>query len=242
MLDLDHARLSDPGKARDHNEDYLGYSQPATAEEGRSHGWLFALADGLGGHERGEVASRVAVERLVDLFQCAPADEGLTTLLARLFRDVNAHIYGLAAGSGMATTLVACALRHDRAVIAHAGDSRCYLIRDGEARVLTRDHSAARNKLTRSVGSELFLNVDTAELHVLPGDVLALCCDGLHTAIPDTEIAAVASRHPRLDDAARELVDLANQRDGSDNISVQLIRVRSVERVGMYRGRVYKLR
>jgi PPM family protein phosphatase len=242
MLDVDHARLSDPGKARDHNEDYLGYSQPATAEEGRSHGWLFALADGLGGHERGEIASRAAVERLVELFHSAPADEALGPLMTRLFRDVNAHVYELAAGSGMATTLVACALRHDRAVIAHAGDSRCYLVRDGEARVLTRDHSAARNKLTRSVGSELFLNVDTTELHVLPGDVLALCCDGLHTAIPDNEIGAIAARHPRLDDAARELVDLANQRDGSDNISVQLIRVRSVERVGMYRGRVYKLR
>jgi len=242
MLDLDHARLSDPGKARDHNEDYLGYSQPATAEEGRSHGWLFALADGLGGHEHGEVASRAAVERLVELFHSAPPDEALGPLLTRLFREVNAHVYALAAGSGMATTLVACALRHDRAVIAHAGDSRCYLVRDGEARILTRDHSAARNKLTRSVGSELFLNADTTELHVLPGDVLALCCDGLHTAVADSEIAVTAARHGRLEDAARELVDLANQRDGSDNISVQLIRVRSVERVGMYRGRVYKLR
>src|SRR5436305_7168229 len=114
MLDVDHARLSDPGKARDHNEDYLGHCQPATVEEGRSHGWLFALADGLGGHERGEVASRAAVERLLAGFRDAPADEPLTPLLTRLMRDANAHVYELAAGSGMATTLVACALRYDR--------------------------------------------------------------------------------------------------------------------------------
>lgn len=242
MLDLDHARLSDPGKARDHNEDCLGYCQPATPDEGRSHGWLFALADGLGGHERGEVASHAAIERLTSLFYSAPPDEPLPALLTRIIRDANAHVYELAAGSGMATTIVACALRYDRAVIAHAGDSRCYLVRDGEAQLLTRDHAAARNVLTRCLGRELFLNVDTLEINIAPGDVLALCCDGLYTAVTAPEIAATAARHPRLPDAARELVDLANLRDGSDNISVQLIRVRSVERVGMYRGRLYKLR
>jgi serine/threonine protein phosphatase PrpC len=242
MLDLDFAHLSDPGKARDNNEDYSGHYQPATAAEGRSHGWLFALADGLGGHERGEVASRAAVEHLVAAFPTAPENEPLAALLARLVREANAHVYELARGSGMATTLVACAFRYDRAAVAHAGDSRCYLIRNGEARLLTKDHATGRNVLTRSVGTDLFLNVETSEHQVLPGDLIALCCDGLHGAVPASEIAAIAGNGPKLDAAARALVDLANQRDGSDNISVQLIRVRSVERVGMYRGRLYKLR
>jgi serine/threonine protein phosphatase PrpC len=242
MLDLDFARLSDPGKARLNNEDYTGHYQPATAAEARSHGWLFALADGVGGHADGEIASHAAVERLIEGFAAAPPDEPLADLLNRLVRESNAHVYELAHGSGMATTLVACALRYDRAAIAHAGDSRCYLIRDGEARLLTRDHTGARNALTRSVGADLFLNVEISEHQVLPGDVLALCCDGLHRPVSGADIAEIITRRDRVADAARELVDLANLRDGSDNISVQLIRVRTVERVGMYRGRLYKLR
>ncbi len=242
MLDLDHAHLSDTGKLRDNNEDFVGFSQPATVTEGRSHGWLFALADGVGGQKHGEVASRAAVEHLLLRFQDAPGDEPPGTLLARLVREANAHVYELAHGSGMSTTLVACLLRYDRVTVAHAGDSRCYLFRDGDPRVLTRDHSTSRHVLSRSLGADLFLNVETSEHHITPGDILALCCDGLHSAISGAEMAGIAGRHKQLAEAARELVDLANQRDGSDNISVQLIRVRSVERVGMYRGRLYKLR
>ena len=241
MLDLDFARLSDPGKTREHNEDFIGHSQPATPAEGRSHGWLFAVADGLGGHEKGEVASREAIEHLIARFEASPEDEPLAAMLTRLLREANAHVYEVARGSGMATTIVVCVFRYDRLAVAHAGDSRCYLVRDGETRLLTRDHAKAKNVLSRSLGSDLFLNVDTSEHHVLPGDVLALCSDGLHGTVSDTDFAA-AAQHKDLGTAARELVDLANQRDGGDNISVQLIRVRSVERVGMYRGRLYKLR
>ena len=266
MLDLDFAQLSDHGRVRGNNEDYLGVSQPETPEEAESHGWLFALADGVGGADRGEVASRTAVEHLVAAFARAKAHEALPSLLARLVREANQHVYDLAkntkpGGSSMATTLVACALRHDRATIAHAGDSRCYLIRHGEARLLTRDHtvvadqarlgiisasdaaqSAVSHVLSRSLGPDLFLNVDTSEHQILPNDVLMLCCDGLHHSIAAEEIAAMAGKTADLEGAARRLIALANERDGSDNISVQLIRIRSVERIGMYRGRIYKLR
>jgi protein phosphatase len=161
----------------------------------------------------------------------------------------------------MATTLVACAFRYDRLVVAHAGDSRCYLIRQRQARLLTRDHTVAqdqariglltdkeaaesstRHVLSRSLGSELFVNVETSDIQVFPGDVLLLCCDGLYHSVQSSEMAAVAGNGGDLSAAAQRLVDIANDRDGSDNISVQLIRVRSVERVGMYRGRPYKLR
>jgi protein phosphatase len=145
--------------------------------------------------------------------------------------------------------------------VAHAGDSRCYLVRGGQAEPLTRDHTLAQDQarlglisrneeadastrhiLSRSLGSDLFLNVDTNELQVLPGDVLVLCCDGLHHSVSPEEIAHVAGDGGSLAAAARTLVSLANERDGSDNISVQLVRIRSVERVGIYRGRPYQLR
>ena len=267
MLDVEFAYVSDDGKLRDHNEDYIGQSVPAGAEQAESHGYMFALADGVGGQARGEVASKAAVTRLIAGFENAPAGEPLAQLMTRLVREANQHVYetGRAAAPGgvnMATTLVALALRHDRAVVTHAGDSRCYHIRNREVALLTRDHtwvndqlklglisakeaasSEKRHILSRSLGNDLFLNPDTSDHQVLAGDVFVLCCDGLHGSVQASEIAAVAGATSRdLRTAARILVSLANERDGSDNISVQIIRVKSVERVGMYRGRPYKLR
>jgi protein phosphatase len=266
MLDVEFAQYSDRGSVREHNEDYLGHALPATPEQVRTHGWLFALADGVGGHELGEVASRAAVESLLAGFREATGEEAHATLLPRLVRAANAHVFetGLAAGqrgASMATTLVACAVRFDRAVVAHVGDSRCYLIRLGRPTLLTRDHTVAgeqerlgllsareaakaetRHVLSRSLGSDLFVNVETSENQVFTNDVLLLCSDGLHGSVSAAEMAAAVSQGADLNAAARKLAALANQRDGSDNISVQLIRVRGVERVGMYRGRPYRLR
>ena len=266
MLNLEFAQLSDPGKSRGHNEDFLGYAEPETPERARSHGWLFALADGVGGHDDGEVASRTAVEHLVSGFRAGPASETPGALLARLVQAANVHVYDTAraarpGGSSMATTLVTCVLRYDRATVAHAGDSRCYLIRDHQSTLLTRDHTVAneqarlgilseaeakqspnRHLLSRSLGQELFVNVDVAEHQVVPGDVLVLCCDGLYNSVQGSEMAAVAGHGGDLNAAVQKLVALANDRDGSDNISVLTIRIRDVERVGMYRGRPYQLR
>jgi serine/threonine protein phosphatase PrpC len=265
-LDVEFAQLSDPGKQREHNEDYLGHVAPGSPARARSHGWLFVLADGVGGSDKGEVASRAAVDYLTAGFREASASEGLSALLMRLAQEANVHIYqtGRAhspGGTSMATTLVACAFRYDRVVVAHAGDSRCYLIRQHQASLLTRDHTVAqeqariglltakeasqastRHVLSRSLGTDLFVSVETSDIQVFPGDVLLLCCDGLYNSVPSSEMAAVAGHGADLNVAAQRLVDIANDRDGSDNISVQLIRVRSVERVGMYRGRPYKLR
>jgi serine/threonine protein phosphatase PrpC len=146
-------------------------------------------------------------------------------------------------------------------VVAHVGDSRCYLIRHGHATPLTRDHTFAneqarlgvlstreaaksptRHILSRSLGGDLVVNVDVGEHQVFADDVLLLCSDGLHGSVHAADMARMAGQAPDLSDAARELVALANQRDGGDNISVLLIRVKGVERVGMYRGRPYKLR
>jgi protein phosphatase len=265
-LDVEFAYLSDPGKQREHNEDYLGHVVPASPARARSHGWLFVLADGVGGSEKGEVASRAAVEYITNGFGEASPSEGLSALLTRLAQEANAQIYQTGrshspGGTSMATTLVACALRYDRLVVAHAGDSRCYLIRQGQTILLTRDHTVAqeqarlgllsakeasqsptRHVLSRSLGNDLFVNIETSDIQVYPGDVLLMCCDGLYHSIGPSEMAAVAGNGGDLAAWAHRLVDIANNRDGSDNISVQLIRVRSVERVGMYRGRPYKLR
>jgi protein phosphatase len=265
-LDIEFAQLSDPGKQRENNEDYLGHVAPGSPARARSHGWLFVLADGVGGTAKGEIASCAAVEHLTAGFRDASPSEGLSALLLRLAQEANVRIYERGqshspGGTSMATTVVACAFRYDRMVVAHAGDSRCYLIRQGHARLLTRDHTVAQEQarfgilsakeaaesatshvLSRSLGTDLFVSVETSELQVYPGDVLLLCCDGLYHSVPASEMAAVAGQGGDLSAAAQRLIDIANQRDGSDNISVQLIRVRSVERVGMYRGRPYKLR
>jgi protein phosphatase len=264
MLDVEFAQLSDVGRARQQNEDYLGYAMPATPAQARSHGWLFALADGVGGQERGEVAAHAAVECLLAGFRAAPGKEAHATLLPRLVKAANTHVYetGSTAGNGgaIATTLVTCALRFDRAVVAHVGDSRCYLIRSGRPAILTRDHTIAnehvrlgllsaaeatevptRHVLSRSLGNDLFVSVETNETQVIPGDVLVLCSDGLHGAVTASEMAQLVSHSSDLNAAAQKLVALANERDGSDNISVQLVRVRSVERTGIYRGRPYRL-
>ncbi|MBV9612386.1 MAG: serine/threonine-protein phosphatase [Acidobacteriaceae bacterium] len=265
MLDVEFAQFSDPGCIRDHNEDYLGCAPPQSEDEARTHGWLFALADGVGGQQRGEVASSIAVEKLLTGFRDAVPGEPYTTLLPRLVQAANTQIFeaGLASGpsgTSMATTIVACALRYDRAIVAHVGDSRCYLIRQQYAVSVTRDHTvsseqqrlglvssreaeagATSHLLSRALGNEMFVSVDTSEHQIFPGDLLLLCSDGLHHSVSTDDIVALTNKVTDLSEAAAGLVALAKERDGSDNISVQLVRVRAVERVGMYRGRHYKI-
>ena len=256
FLDIEYAQVSDRGRVRDNNEDYLGLALPANLDDARVRGWLFALADGVGGQEQGEVASKSAVETLVAGFRGAPKNEPLASVMKGLIQAGNTHVYeaGQATGAAMATTIVACALRFDRAVVAHVGDSRCYLMRRGHAKVLTRDHTVAaeqsrlglapasnRHMLSRCLGNDLFVSVDTSEHLLVAGDILLLCSDGLHGSVTGADMAEVIGRRADLQAAAQELVAIANQRDGSDNISLQLVRVRGVERVGMYRGRPYKL-
>ena len=265
MLDLEFVERTDVGRVREHNEDYLGYASPATAAQVRTHGWLFVLADGVGGQEQGEVASRTAVESMVAGFRSAKDGESHSAVLQRLVQQANTRVFesaitGGRTSAGMATTIVACALRYDRVSVAHVGDSRCYLIRNGKAAQITRDHTIASEQvrlgfvtaqeaaegetnhiLSRSLGTELVANVDTNDHQIFPGDVLLLCSDGLHGVVDSSEMGAICGQGQDLPLAAEKLVALANDRGRSDNISVQLIRIRGVERMGMYRGRPYKL-
>ena len=265
MLDLEFMERTDIGRVRGHNEDCLGHAVPGTPAQVRTHGWMFVLADGVGGQEKGEVASRTAVDSMVGGFFGAKEGESHSAVLQRLVQQANTRVFesavtGGRTTAGMATTIVACALRYDRVCVAHVGDSRCYLIRNGKAAQITRDHTIAGEQvrlglitaqeaaegetnhiLSRSLGAELVANVDTNDHQIFAGDVLLQCSDGLHGMVEDSEMAAICGQGQDLHLAAEKLVALANDRGGGDNISVQLIRIRGVERMGMYRGRPYKL-
>jgi len=265
MLDVQYGQASDPGKVRTNNEDAMGSFIPASRHQVRSHGYLFAVADGVGGMELGEVASSTAISVVTKEFEKAQADTLLMGLMPRLIQHANAAVHDCRMapeyrGKSMATTLVACALRHDQAVVSHVGDSRCYLVRGGRARQVTQDHtwvneqrkmgilsageaaaSESRHVLIRSLGPELFVSADTNALTLVPGDVLVLCTDGLHDEMSEQAIAEIASQQKPADEIARELVARAVEIDGNDNTTAQVIRVRGVEQVGMYRGRPYRL-
>ena len=280
MLDLEFAELSDAGLTRDHNEDYLGHVLPSSPVQVQSQGWLFALADGVGGQERGEVASRLAIETVQAGFRKIPKGIMHVSLLPKLVQNANHAIVDegnaapqhtdsrysdpggaiIPSGSHMASTLVLCALRFDSAVVSHVGDSRCYMFRNGNLTSLTHDHTmvdeqvrlglmskseaataANRHLLTRCLGAELFVAADTITVNIMPGDVLLLCSDGLHGYVSDAEIQQIISAPSALDQIAAALVGAANAAGGYDNVSVQVIRIRSVERMGLYRGRPYRL-
>jgi len=265
MLEVQFGQATDFGKVRTNNEDAMGSFIPSSRQQARSHGYLFAVADGVGGMDLGEVASATAIATLTDGFEKAQAGTMLAGLLPRLVQHANAAVHDCTLapqyrGRSMASTLVACAMRHDQAVVSHVGDSRCYLIRSGHARQVTQDHtwvneqrkmgilsaeevaqSDSRHVLIRSLGPEMFVSPDTTTLTLLAGDVLVLCSDGLHDEMGEKEIAGIVSQDKDIGEIARELVARAVEIDGGDNTTAQVIRVRSVEQVGMYRGRPYRL-
>jgi len=269
MLELEFAELTDTGLQREGNEDFVGHVLPASPAQVRDQGYLFVLADGMGGHEHGEVASKLAVETMLAGFRKIPKGIMHASLLPRLVQEANAAVYEAghakkSHGASMGTTLVACALRFDSAVISHVGDSRCYLFRNGAGSLLTHDHTMAaeqarlgirsvaeaftdldpentRHLLTRSLGFDLFVAADTITVNIIPGDILLLCSDGLHGYVSDRDIERIVNTHPGLEKAAAALIAAANAAGGGDNITAQLVRVVGVERMGLYRGRPYRL-
>ncbi|MGD0730827.1 MAG: protein phosphatase 2C domain-containing protein [Terracidiphilus sp.] len=265
MLDVQFGQASDFGKVRTNNEDAMGSFIPASRQQGRTHGYLFAIADGVGGMDLGEVASATAISVITEEFAKAQSGSMLISLLPRIIQQANAAVHDCTLapehqGKKMATTLVACALRHDQAIVSHVGDSRCYLVRNGRAKQITQDHtlvneqrklglisaagiaeSESRHVLVRSLGPEMFVSADTTAITLQSGDTLVLSSDGLHDEMSETAIAAIVSQNKNIDDIARELVARAVEVDGGDNTTAQVIRIRSVEQVGMYRGRPYRL-
>jgi protein phosphatase len=229
---------SDTGRQRRANEDSLMVRSP-----------LFVIADGMGGAQAGEVASRIAVES----FQPGLPDSSEPELaLAELAQAANTRIHELSHASaehaGMGTTLTALYVTEEDVAIAHVGDSRAYCLRDGELLRLTDDHSLVdelmrqgrltpeeavehpqRSVITRALGIEGAVEVDTRSFRARAGDVYLLCSDGLTTMISEEQVAAVLLAHPGLHDAGEALIAAANEAGGRDNITVVLIRLEEVQ-------------
>jgi protein phosphatase len=241
-MKVSHSARTDVGQTRDHNEDSYGVGEGEPAER---LGELLVVCDGMGGHAAGEVASRVAVDAILSVYY-ADGSEERPLALEHAFDSANEQIYSTGHGS-MGTTGVAALLHHDALHIANVGDSRAYLIRDGNIRQVTRDHSFVsdqvaaglitaeqarssphRNVITRALGYQSEVSVDMFRLPVQIGDIVVLCSDGLHGLVADDEIAEIIAGHG-ADTAVEHLVDLANERGGPDNITVAIARVEALD-------------
>ncbi|HVT98315.1 MAG TPA: protein phosphatase 2C domain-containing protein, partial [Acidobacteriaceae bacterium] len=232
-------------------------------QEGRARGWLFVLADGVGGLDRGEVASARTVQVITEGFVEAPENTSLLGLLPRLIQHANAAVHdeGFARerrGRLMASTVVACAVRHDQAYVAHVGDSRCYHVRGREITAVTQDHTIAGEQsrqglissedaeesevghvLSRALGPELYVTADSTTVSLRAGDFLVLCCDGVYAGVDAPDMVRILAQPKPAQALADELVQTAVENDGSDNTTAQVIAIRSVEAMAMYRGRLY---
>jgi PPM family protein phosphatase len=231
----EQAALSDVGRQRTANEDTLVVAPP-----------FFAVADGMGGAKAGEVASSLAASAFDD--EVGAAAEPAEAQLARIVREANRRIYEMALSDestrGMGTTLTAAKVHDDEVSVGHVGDSRAYLMRGGELRQLTNDHSLVaelertgqispeaaehhpqRSIITRALGPEPDVEVDTYTIAGRPGDVFLICSDGLTGMLADGDVEAILRNAPTLAQAAEELVGAANQSGGRDNITVVMFRL-----------------
>jgi len=223
-----YAVASDTGRRRRRNEDNYVVAPP-----------LFAVADGMGGAQAGEVASQLAASALE-----AGDSDGLegTKGIDSLIQEANRRIYDRAStdptASGMGTTMTVALVEGMTVTIGHVGDSRAYLIREGQLSRLTNDHSwvfeqvqagmlteaeaekhPLRNVITRALGGALSVNPDAAEVDTRPGDVVLLCSDGLTGMVPEGEILRVVTQTHDLDKASQQLIDTANERGCVDNVT-----------------------
>lgn len=256
FMQISYACLSVPGPVRGNNEDSTGFEQPDDEQARRDRGALVVLADGVGGDQGGEIASRMACDAAVHVFNQAPANVPPPTLLFQMFNAANQVVYDerMRDRSRMGTTLSISLLRNDQLFIGHVGDCRVYLIQQGRIRRVTNDHSYAgvqvklglitveeakgsdlRSVLTRSIGQDPIVRADYHTLSVTRGDHVVHCCDGLYCCISEQEIFDHVTKMP-ADRACQELVALAERRGAEDNLSIQVARVEDVERLSYYRG------
>lgn len=235
---------TDKGKSRKDNEDSV-FVLPDRQ--------LFMVADGVGGHNSGELASRMAVGYMAQFVALHPIEQmkdsfELKDYFFSLFTGANELIYGKSSSEsdnrGMATTAVLCYLRDNKAYVVNVGDSRCYLVREGNLHQVTNDHSLVqeminkglitqeeaeerpdKNMITRALGGESKVRPDFFVFETFPGDTIILCTDGLYGEIDPAYMANVAGSARTMHGLSTELVNAANQNGGSDNISVVCIRI-----------------
>ena len=226
--DISFGSRTDIGYVRDHNEDSLIIIPP-----------LFAVADGMGGHEAGEIASEITVNTLAELAPSHLDAEGLTAAVeAANYNVMKAPRQGIGR-DGMGTTLTAAMLEGERLLIAQVGDSRAYLLHKGHLQQITRDHSLMadlieagqitpeearvhpnRSVITRAIGSDIHMQPDIYELNVDAGDRILLCSDGLSSMISNNAIESIMRRQSDAQHCADELVTAALENGGADNVTV----------------------
>lgn len=242
---MKYSILSDVGQKRTNNQDY------ADTFENRQGERIFLLADGMGGHKAGNVASKLTVEDLgkawamTDFTADSPADE-IETWLRTQIRAENDNIANLGKlddYKGMGTTLEAVVVQKHHIINAHVGDSRTQVIKNGELIRITRDHSLVqelvdageitaaeaekhpnKNIITRSLGQPTDIEVDTITLEIDADDVIIMSSDGLTNMVPTSDIVGIVAHDIDLDSQTEALVGLANSNGGLDNITVILVK------------------
>lgn len=249
QLRLDPAQLTDVGRKREHNEDNMAYVIPKDPQVMAMKGALFIVADGMGGHAAGEVASEIAVDTVSNAYYMDDNEEVIPPLLQAIKR-ANLAIHQRAAEnllrSGMGTTCVAAVLRGNMAYIANVGDSRGYLVRGGQVRQITQDHSwvaeqvragllteeqarthAQRNVITRCLGTQPDVDVDVFIEPLQENDCIVLCTDGLSGLLSDEEVMRIVNQSVPQE-SVYHLVERANENGGPDNITAIVVRVQEV--------------
>ncbi len=246
QLRLDVAQLTDVGRKRPHNEDNMAYVIPKDPQVMARKGALFIVADGMGGHAAGEVASEIAVDTVSNAYYQGDSDDAAVSLLYAI-RRANSLIHQRAAEnmlrSGMGTTCVAAVLRGNVAYIANVGDSRAYLVHSNQVKQVSYDHSwvaeqvraglltedqarshAQRNVITRCLGTQAEVEVDVFSEQVEEGDTIILCTDGLSGQVDDNDLRAIVNQYVPQE-SVYHLVERANENGGPDNITAIVIRV-----------------
>ncbi len=235
MRIADSAGTTDAGRKRRRNEDSFVQAPP-----------LFAVADGMGGAQAGEVASRLAAAAFREFHEADDLDpeERVATIIQEANRRIYERAKSDAQASGMGTTITAALVAEGGVAVGHVGDSRAYRLRNGQLEQLTEDHSLVadlvrsgrltpdeadshpqRSVITRALGTDLHVDVDTFTAEAEAGDVFVLCSDGLTTMVGDDEIADTVARSGSLEEATKALVKAANRAGGEDNVTVVLFRL-----------------
>ena len=240
MFNIESAALTHPGRKRANNQDYVTYFEPDNAHDLEVSGCVYILADGVGGASKGDRASQYAAQKVIYEYYQHPELEPAERL-QKIMPRVGNEIYSYAESSSgfmrMATTMVVAVVKGNSLTVANVGDSRAYLIREGRAKQVTRDHSLVgemvrngtmtvdearrskvKNRITRSLGGERNVHVDIFNENIQPGDQILLCSDGLTRYANKTEIRQMVEMGTP-DEVVPALIDFANRRGGADNIS-----------------------
>jgi PPM family protein phosphatase len=249
VLRYQFAGLTNTGMLRDHNEDAYRLPLDADLTTLAQKGHLYILADGMGGHQKGEVASAVTIETVhTEYYAGVPSlesDDPATVIadaLSNAIEEANAEVMRATEGGG--TTIVAAVLYRDMLITMNVGDSRAYLLRDNEFRLISKDHSLVqrlvelgkiseeeainhprRNVLYQALGQGTNVDIFTFNDKLRVDDIVVLCSDGLWSEVSDEQIKEVLVKATSPIDAARQLIDVANDSGGSDNITVIIIQV-----------------